>query len=177
MTRLAPDPARYHAAARALHWTIAVLLIGNLASGFLKDALDGVVRIVPLHKSVGLTVLALSVLRLGWRLMSRTPPLPAQIPVWERAAAHVTHAAFYALMIGLPLSGWIFSSAGTYPLDWFGLFTLPKFAVTKQDAIYGLTREGHEVMGIVAALLIALHVAAALRHHFVLKDGLLRRMA
>ena len=169
--------ARYDAVARGLHWAMAVLIIANLASGFLNDALEGIVRVIPVHKSIGLTVLVLSLVRLGWRFAGHRPPLPAAMPAWERAAAQATHAAFYVLMIALPLSGWIFSSAGRYPLDWFGLFPVPKFAVTKADAIYAVMHDGHEAMGVIAALLIALHVGAALRHHFVLRDQVLRRMA
>lgn len=176
--RASPDRlARYDAVARGLHWAMAVLIIANLLSGFLNDALEGIVRVIPLHKSIGLTVLALSLFRLAWRFVGARPPLPAAMPPWERAAAQMTHAAFYALMIALPLSGWIFSSAGKYPLDWFGLFPVPKFAVTKADAIYTVMHDGHEAMGVIAAVLIALHVGAALRHHFVLRDTVLRRMA
>ncbi|AKM11828.1 cytochrome B561 [Croceicoccus naphthovorans] len=167
---------RYNAVARVLHWTIAVLLIGNLIGGLLHDALEDVVRIMPTHKAVGITVLALSIARLGWRIVSRTPPLPRDLPKWEIGAAHAAHTVLYILMIGLPLSGWIFSSAGKYPLSWFGLFDIPKFAVTKEDAIYGIAHEGHEVMAFVAIGLIVLHIGAALRHHFVLQDSVLRRM-
>lgn len=168
--------ARYDAVARGLHWAMAVLIIANLLSGFLNDALEGIVRVIPVHKSIGLTVLVLSLVRLGWRFAGHRPP-PTAMPAWVRAAAKATHAAFYLLMIALPLSGWIFTSAGKYPLDWFGLFPVPKFAVTKGDAIYTVMHGGHEAMGVIAALLIALHVGAALRHHFVLRDQVLRRMA
>lgn len=170
------DAGRYDAVARALHWTIAVLLIGNIAGGLANDALEGVVNVIPAHKAVGITVLALSMVRLAWRLAHRPPPLPAATPAWERATAHLVHALFYALMIGLPLSGWIFASAGRYPLSWFGLFDIPKFALTRDDPIVGLAREGHEVMGYVAIALIVLHIGAALRHQLLLRDGVLQRM-
>lgn len=169
-------PTRYNAGARALHWAIAVLVLVNLAIGFGHELFEGV-RLIPIHKSIGLTVLALTVLRIAWRLGSQRPSLPLGTPSWETAAAHSVHAAFYGLMIALPLSGWLFSSAGKYPLSWFGLFELPKFAVAKDSALYALTREGHEVLGLVWIALIVLHVAAALRHHFVLRDGVLRSMA
>lgn len=172
----AVSDARYNAVARALHWAIAILLIGNLAGGLLHEPLQDVIRIMPVHKAVGITVLALSVLRLLWRLVSRTPPLPADLPKWEVGAAHAAHTVLYVLMIGLPLSGWIFSSTSKYPITWFGLFDVPKFALTKQDPLYAIMHEGHEIMGYVAIALIVLHVGAALRHHFVLKDGVLRRM-
>lgn len=168
--------ARYNSVARALHWIIAVLAIGTLAAGLLNDAVEDVVRVIPAHKAAGITILALTLARLGWRLARPAPPLPDHMPRTERLAAHAAHTALYALMIALPLSGWIFSSAGKYPLSWFGLFPIPKFAITKADPIYGIAREGHEVMGYVALALIALHIGAALRHHFLLKDAVLRRM-
>ncbi|WP_066555448.1 cytochrome b [Croceicoccus bisphenolivorans] len=168
--------ARYNTVARALHWTIAVLLIGNIVGGLLHEPLEDVVQIMPVHKAIGMTVLALSLARLAWRIVSRTPPLPAHMPKWEVGAAHATHTLLYVLMIGLPLSGWIFSSAGKYPLNWFGLFDIPKFAITKENPLVGIAHEGHEVMAFIAIALIVLHIGAALRHHFVLKDTVLRRM-
>lgn len=168
--------ARYNSVARALHWIIAVLAIGTLAAGLLNDAVEDVVRVIPAHKAAGITILALTLARLGWRLARPAPSLPMHMRRGERLAAHAAHGALYALMIALPLSGWIFSSAGKYPLDWFGLFPIPKFAITKADPIYGIAHEGHEVLGYVALALIVLHVAAALRHHFLLKDAVLRRM-
>lgn len=167
---------RYNAVARALHWSIAVLLIANLAAGFLHDALEDVVRIMPTHKAIGMIVLLLSVARLAWRLLSPSPPLPGELPRWEAAAARSAHVVLYGLMIGLPLSGWIFASTSKYDISIFGLFDVPKFALTKQDPLYGIAHEGHELMGWIALALIVLHVAAALRHHFVLKDAILRRM-
>ncbi|WP_240704756.1 cytochrome b [Croceicoccus sediminis] len=168
---------RYNAVARFLHWTIAVIIIGNIIGGFFHDALEDVVNVMPLHKSFGLTVLVLSLVRLGWRMAHRAPPLPAHTPAWERGAAHLTHALFYVLMIGLPMTGWLVSSGSKYPLNWFGLFDVPKFGITPDGAIDGFAHEAHEIMGWVAVALIVLHVGAALRHHFVLKDNVLRRMA
>ncbi len=167
---------RYSTVARTLHWIIALLIVANLALGFAHDALPKDWAVMPVHKSIGLTVLALTLVRIGWRLTHRAPPLPAAMPGWERGAAQATHFAFYALMLLLPLSGWIMSSAGDRPLNWFFLFDVHKFAVTREDAIVGLSRAAHGPLGFVWAALILLHVAAALRHHFVLRDGVLRRM-
>lgn len=167
---------RYTAVARTLHWVIAVLIIANLVLGFAHDALPGDWAVMPVHKSIGLTVLALTLLRLMWRIAHRAPPLPDEMPGWEKAAAHAAHFAFYAFMILVPLSGWIMVSAGARPLNWFFLFDVPKFAVTKSDAIVGLSGAGHEIMGFAWAALVIVHIAAALRHHFVLKDNVLRRM-
>ncbi|OAN51977.1 MULTISPECIES: cytochrome b [unclassified Sphingobium] len=167
---------RYTSVARALHWAIAVLILLNLGLGFAHDALPKDWAVMPVHKSIGLTVLALTLVRIGWRLTHRTPPLPAAMPGWEKGAAHLTHVAFYALMLILPLSGWVMTSAGTRPLNWFFLFDVPKFAVAKGDAIVGVSSEAHELLPWLWVVLIALHVGAALRHHFVLKDDILRRM-
>lgn len=167
---------RYSAFARALHWIMAGLVIANLILGFAHEALPADWKAMPVHKSIGLTVLALTLVRIAWRFTHPAPPLPATMPGWEKVAAHVTHFSFYALMLALPLTGWIMSSAGDRPLDWFFLFDVPKFAVTKTDAIVGISRGSHEPLGFIWAVLILIHIAAALRHHFVLKDGVFRRM-
>jgi cytochrome b561 len=168
--------ARYTTVARALHWIIAILILGNLFFGFAHDALPKDWAVMPVHKSIGLTVLALTLVRIAWRLTHPAPPLPTAMPAWEKGAAHATHLVFYALMLILPLSGWIMSSAGTRPLNWFFLFDVPKFAVGKEDAIVGLSRGAHELLPWLWVALIILHIGAALRHHFALKDDVLRRM-
>jgi cytochrome b561 len=167
---------RYSLVARTLHWIMAVLILFNLWLGIAHDSLPREWQVMPLHKSVGLTVLGLAILRLIWRLTHRPTPLPGQLPVWERAAAKVTHYSFYAFMLLVPLTGWIMTSAGNRPLDWFFLFDVPKFAVAKGDAIVGLSGEAHEIIGYLWMALILLHIVAALRHHFILKDDVLRRM-
>lgn len=168
---------QYSRVARILHWIIALCVIGGLTLGLLHDPLEDVFPAAMwLHKSLGLTVLGLTVVRLSWRLTHRPPALPAEMPGWERSLAHLTHISFYALMLILPMSGWIFSSAGEYPLNWFGLFDVPKFGVTKQDPITGIAHEAHELLGFLMLGLVVLHVAAALRHHFILKDRVLARM-
>jgi cytochrome b561 len=167
---------RYTRVAQALHWAIAILILFNLWLGFAHDSLPRDWPVMPVHKSVGLTVLVLSLVRIGWRLMNPPPPMLATMPQWEKLVGNVTHFAFYALLLIMPLTGWIMSSAGDRPLSWFFLFDVPKFGVTKGDAIVGLSSEGHEILGFLFAALVVLHVAAALRHHFVLKDGTLRRM-
>lgn len=167
---------RYTRVAQSLHWAIAILILLNLLLGFAHDSLPRDWAVMPVHKSIGLTVLALTLVRIGWRLTHPAPPMLATMPGWEKLVANVTHFAFYALLLIMPLTGWIMTSAGDRPLIWFFLFDLPKFGVTKEDAIVGLSSEGHEILGFLFAALIVLHVAAALRHHFVLRDGTLRRM-
>lgn len=167
---------RYTPLARFLHWTIAALILFNLWLGFFRKSLPPEWQAMPVHKSVGLTVLALTVLRIIWRVTHPAPPLPGALPRWEQAAAQLTHWLFYALMLIVPLTGWIMSSAGDRPLSWFFLFDVPKFGVEKGGALYGFSHEAHELLPWLWVGLILLHVAAALRHHFVLKDGALRRM-
>lgn len=167
---------RYSPVARALHWIMAILILFNLFLGFAHDALPREWKVMPVHKSIGLTVLALTVARILWRFTRRAPPLPAGMPAWERGTAHLTHFAFYAFMLIVPLSGWIMTSAGDRPLNWFFLFDVPKFAVAKGDAIVGISGEAHELLAFAWAALLILHALAAVRHHVILKDGVLRRM-
>ncbi|MCP1469543.1 cytochrome b561 [Sphingobium sp. OAS761] len=167
---------RYNAVARFLHWLIALLIIVNLVFGFAHEALPRDWAVMPVHKSIGLTVLALTLVRLGWRATHRAPALPGAMPGWEKGVAHATHFLFYAFMLILPLSGWIMTSPGARPLTWFFLFDVPKFAVAKDDAIVGISHEAHEILPWIWAVLILVHIGAALRHHVMLKDDVLRRM-
>ena len=167
---------KYNGVARALHWLIALGIFTALALGLNSDGWKEAPWMPGLHKSLGLSVLALSLLRLGWRLTHKPPPLPAYTPAWQAMSAKGLHWLFYAMMIGVPLSGWIMSSAGPYPLNWFGLFDVPKFAVGKDSPLADAAHEGHEVMGFLFIPLLALHIVAALYHHYRLKDEVLRRM-
>lgn len=169
---------RYARGAIWLHWIIAALVAVNLAIGLLHDSLlDGVAGAIPLHQSIGLSVLVLTGARIAWRLTHRPPRLPADLPRFERAAARASHAAFYALLLALPLSGWAMGSAGRearYAMRWFGLFDVPHLPVAAHTAAIG--DSAHTVLGYAMAALVVAHVAAALRHHFVLRNGVLARM-
>lgn len=177
MVEAANPAGRYGAVSRFLHWSMAALILVNLPLGLLSDALeDAGYQTVGLHKSIGLTLLALVLVRIGWRLTHRPPPLPASVSRGEARIATGVHVALYALMLAMPLTGYVFSSAGRYPLTWFDLFGVPKLALTRDDAIVGLSREGHEILGWVMIAAALGHIAAALRHHLVLRDGVLRRM-
>lgn len=165
---------RYTRVAIALHWTIAALIIANLAIGLLLDSL----KIYGIHKSIGMLVLLLSIVRLLWRLTHRPPPLPASVKRWETGLAHAVHWLLYALMILIPLSGWIFTSASPkrHPLDFFGLFALPMAPVAQSKALSDTIAERHEQLAYVMIALLVLHVAAALKHRFVDRDRTLDRM-
>lgn len=168
---------RYGRGAIWFHWTTAALVIANLAIGLLHDSLlAGAKGAMPLHKAIGMTALVLTLARIGWRLAHRPPPLPVRLPPAERMAARTAHVAFYALLLALPLTGWVLVSGGTRrPFSWFGLFDLPYLPISK--AAGGVAHQAHGLLGYVMTALVVLHVAAALRHHFLLRDGVLARMA
>ena len=176
MTLIRTD--RYSWGAIWLHWAIALLVLVNLALGlFHESLLDGIKWVIPIHKSIGITVLALTLLRLGWRLTHRPPPLPVDMTGWEHAVAKAVHWAFYALLLALPLTGWMLSSnpARLRPMAWFWLFPIPPLPISGATAKLGSNLHG--VIGYIMLALVVLHIAAALRHHFLLRDGVLARMA
>lgn len=187
MSTRPPRGARYGGVAIAFHWTVAALILGNLALGLWQDRLEGLERyeIIQVHKSIGITVLVLSVLRLAWRLGHRPPPLPGDHGAAARRLAHAVHWAFYALIIALPLTGWLMVSASplNIPTLLYGWVPWPHMpGVAGLDpaarlAVAGRANTAHELLTYVAYLLIALHVAAALKHQFVDRDGVLWRMA
>lgn len=176
LDRTTPDgAARYSAVAMWLHWIIAALIIANLAIGLLHDSL--LKGTMPAHKAIGMTVLALTAVRVAWRLAHRPPPLPAHLPALERRAAHAAHWLLYALMILMPLTGWMMVSgtATRRPFSWFGLFDLPFLPIS--PAAGGIGHDAHGILGWIMLALVVLHVGAALRHRLVLRDGVLGRMA
>lgn len=168
---------QYTAAAKFLHWTMAAAIIALLAVGtgmvFLpKGDLRG--EIYDIHKQLGVLVLALAAVRLGWRAAKGAPALPSATPAVERLAAQAGHLALYLLMFAMPLSGLVMSQAGGHSVHLLGL-TLPEL-VAKDHALHEVAEELHEALAWATALLVGGHLAAALRHHFLLKDDVLRRM-
>jgi cytochrome b561 len=172
----AGELTRYSRVAIALHWAIAVLIIANLTIGLLHQSL--LKGTITLHKSIGMLVLALSILRLLWRLTHRSPPLPATVKRWEKGLAHAADWLLYALMILIPLSGWVFTSASPkrHPLDFFGLFPLPMFPVAQDKTVSSIVAERHEQLAYLMVALLLLHIGAALKHRFVDRDRTLDRM-
>ena len=165
---------RYDSVARLLHWAMAALILTALGLGLLHDALKPM-NVMPLHKSLGLSVLMLAVVRILWRLTHRAPPLPAHIPPAQRAATGAVHGLLYLLMLAMPMSGWATASAGKYPLSYFGLFAWPKLAVTKGSAAAGAAHQAHGVGGWLMLALVAGHIAAAIWHR-MRRDGIMERM-
>ncbi len=180
--------SRYNTVAMALHWLIAVLLISNIGIAWYFNTLSRTASIGPvqLHKSIGITILLLSLLRLAWRFISPPPPLPASVTGWERVAAGTVYVLFYGVMIGMPLSGWAMSSAS--PL--IHVFPITLYKVIPWPAIGPLTtlppaqmKQAHDIFETLHGLgakmaygLIVLHVLAALRHQFIKRDGVVARM-
>ena len=168
---------RYGFVAQGLHWVIAGLLIVQVTLGKIADELPlglDKLALTARHKSVGITILALAAIRLAWRLIDR-PPAPPPMPRWQFVVSRLTHAAFYVLLFAMPLSGWLMSSASNYPVSWFGLVQLPDF-VRPDEGLEHLLEEVHETLAKVLITLAILHVAAALKHQFIDRDGLLTRM-
>lgn len=177
---------RYTRVAIFLHWLIAILLIGQIAGGLLMVRIDDgeaalKFQIFQLHKSFGVTILVLTLARLGWRLGHKPPPLPAAMPAWEKFAAKATHWAFYALLIVVPLLGWSYVSASPFqvPTLLFGQIPLPHLPLQgfeEQKDVAEFFEESHELAAKTTLVLLALHVGAALKHQFINRDEVLSHM-
>lgn len=180
-------PSRFGWVAIVLHWTIGLGILAMLAMGLtmthVKVAPPTMFKLYQLHKSIGITILLAAALRLLWRLGHRPPALPGDMPRWERGAAEGTHVLLYGLMIGMPLVGWALVSASplNIPTVLYGVIPWPHIPVTawfgvgKAQAAPALARL-HAWGGYTLIALVALHAGAALRHHLVLRDDVLRRM-
>ena len=168
---------RWGGVTRLLHWAMALIIAGQIGLGwYMTDLPRGVpkLKLYALHKSFGLTLLVLAVLRLLWRLSERRPALPP-MPAWQARGAAFTHVALYALLFAIPLSGWLFNSAAGFPLQWFELVNLP--ALTGANAGLKVTAKAlHEGGVTVLLIILALHSGAALKHHFLDRDRTLASM-
>jgi cytochrome b561 len=167
---------RYSRGAIAFHWAIAALVLFNLWLGLFHDGLPREWKVMAVHKSVGITILVLTLGRIAWRLTHRPPHLPELMAGWEKAAAKGVHFVLYALLLILPLTGWLMSSnpLKPRPFSWFYLFDVPILPAT--PAIASGAHEAHELLGYLMAALVTIHIAAALRHHLLLRDKVLARM-
>lgn len=163
---------------QSLHWLIALLIVVIAIIGLNMVDLPNSPRkisVYALHKSLGLTVLALVVLRAAWRLYAGAPRHLPGTPTWQQRVATVTHAALYALMLAMPLSGWLLNSAAGYPLQWFKLFNLPALAA-HDEGLREVAEGLHEAGFWVLLVLVLAHAGAALFHHLFQHDDTLRRM-
>lgn len=179
---MSTTPARYTATARWLHALLGLALVGVFAMGLYMTELPFSPQRLKLynwHKWAAMLVLAFSVLRLVWRLTHRPPALPASIrnamPAWQRVAHHGTHAGLYGLFFAVPLLGWAYSSSAGFPVVLFGMLPLPDWVPANPD-LAELLKPLHKLAAYALAGLVLLHVAAALKHALIDRDGLLRRM-
>jgi cytochrome b561 len=175
---MATASTRYGPVAIALHWLAAALILGNLAYGLYLVGLPlsaQKLRYFSYHKWIGVTVLLLSAGRLLWRLFHRPPPLPPAMRPWERRAAHASHALLYVLFFAAPLSGWLFSSAAGFQTVYLGVLPIPDL-LAKNRELAEILKVTHHWINYTLAAVVLLHIAAALKHHFVDRDDVLRRM-
>jgi cytochrome b561 len=173
---MSPAP-RYTSVAIALHWLLALAIVGTFGVGLYMADLPFSLQRVKLfnwHKWAGMSILALSVLRLLWRLTHRPPP-DVPMPAWQARVAHATHFLFYLAFFAVPLTGWAMTSAKGFPVVWFGVLPLPDF-VPKDHDLGELLEDIHAWLAYGLAALVLAHAAGALKHHFIDRDGLMARM-
>ena len=167
----------YNRGAIALHWISAALVVANLLLGLSMVGLPISPRKLQwyvVHKSIGITIFLLTSLRLAWRAL-RPHPAPVPMPRWQRRAAALSHALLYVLLFAIPVSGWLFSSATGVHVVYLGLVPLPDL-VARDRALGDVLRLVHLSLNALLAAVVCIHVAAALRHHFVDRDAVLARM-
>jgi cytochrome b561 len=170
--------ARYSRSAIALHWVIALLIFATFPLGLYMHQLPlspEKLEYFSYHKWIGVTVFVLAIARLAWRAFHPAPPLPPGMPRWEQRAAHAAHVLLYLLLFVVPLSGWLESSATGMQTVWFGVLPLPD-VVPRNKALGEVLLTVHQSLNWLLAALVVGHVAAALRHHFRLRDDTLARM-
>ncbi|MET0717135.1 MAG: cytochrome b [Pseudoxanthomonas sp.] len=170
---------RWGPVSQAFHWLIVLLILGMAIVGLTMVELPKTPKyfwVYTAHKSTGITVLVLMLARLGWRLYAgASPPVPGT-PRWQERVANLTHWLLYALVLAIPLSGWLYDSAsGLRPFRWFGLFHMPKL-VAPDKALSELAVEAHELLFWVLVALVVVHAGAAFYHHFFQRDAILVRM-
>jgi cytochrome b561 len=172
------ETLRYTRAAVVLHWTSAVLVFCGFSLGLFMTGLDfspAKLRLYAFHKWIGITVFLLAAARLAWRAAHPAPPALASMPAWQKRAASATHGLLYVLMLAIPISGWIYSSATGVSVVYLGLFPLPDLVPKDRESAKALLLV-HQTLNFTLAAMVTLHVAAALWHHFVDRDGVMARM-
>lgn len=168
--------------ARILHWSVAGLIVGQYVLAKLAEKAEHhdktleQLALLANHKSVGITILVLAVIRLAYRLISKTPDLPESMPRWQKLASKASHVLLYYFLFALPLTGWLMSSAKAYSVSWFNLFALPDL-VSPNESIADIMHSGHHFLSKALVVIAAVHILAALKHHFIDKDEVLKRMA
>jgi cytochrome b561 len=172
------NPSRYHPVSIAFHWVLALAIISSFAMGVYMSDLPmspARLKLYNYHKWAGITILALSALRLLWRLTHR-PPADLPMPGWQARIAHATHFALYVLFFAVPLVGWAYSSAAGFPIVVFGVLPLPDF-VSPDKALAEVLKATHRNLAFLMSFLVIGHIAGALKHQLIDRDGLLARMS
>lgn len=170
--------ARYGGVAIALHWTTAALVVGGFALGLHMTGLDfspARLEYYAWHKWIGITVFVVAAARLAWRAAVPPPPLPDGVPPWQRHAATAVHRLLYALLLAVPVSGWLYSSATGVSVVYLGAVPLPNLIGKDREVARWLLLL-HQSLNFTLAVAVTVHVAAALRHRLVARDGVLERM-
>jgi cytochrome b561 len=174
---------RYGAVAIAFHWLLALAIVGSFSLGvYMHDLPFSIARVklFNYHKWAGVTILALSALRLLWRLTHRPPPVPARVlaamPPWQQRAAQLSHGLMYVLFFAVPLLGWAYSSAAGLSIVWFGVLPLPDFVPVNKALADAVLKPLHAYAAFTLAAVVLVHVAAAIKHQFIDRDNLMSRM-
>ena len=168
----------YSTGSKWIHWLVALIVISMLAGSFFLDDVPEQYkgRAYMIHKSVGLTVLFLMILRLFWIRYRGKPALPVSVSAWERFLSHLVQYSLYVFVILMPLCGWIMSVAANRTPVFFGLFPVPIPGIAPNKALSQLMLQAHITIAWIIIALLVLHIAGALKHHFIDKDDVLRRM-
>ncbi len=169
---------RYSSVSLAFHWGIALAVLAQVVLITAREAIEGPMsrELLQVHKALGMTILALTLARLLWRFIHPAHPMPQGTPGWQKIAARLTHGLFYFLLIAIPVFGWASSSAGGRAFEWFSLFNIPLLPIEGGREIAGRYMDLHKLAVKALYVLLALHVLAGLKHHFVDRDNVLHRM-
>jgi cytochrome b561 len=172
------SPQRYTGVAITLHWLIAAVILGTFLLGQYMTNLQlspAKLKLYSYHKWIGVTIFVLVLARLAWRLAHRPPAPPATMPAWQHSAAGIAHFFLYVLTLAIPISGWLMSSASGFQVVYLGMIPIPDVLAKNKEMAEQL-KQLHEALNWLMVLLVALHIAAALKHHLVDRDDVLRRM-
>lgn len=172
------SPDRWGSVAQFLHWSVAGLILALMVLGWIAKFTPlspGKLTLFYWHKSLGMLLLALVLIRLGWRAGNPAPALPRNLPRWESGMAHATHILLYLLIVLMPVSGWLINSASGFPFKIFWMIPLPSITPVSEHLEH-IFKLAHLVMFWVLSGVVAGHIGAALRHHFILHNSILKRM-
>lgn len=168
----------YSAGSKWLHWIVAVLVLMMLSFGFFLDDVPEQFQgtAYMMHKSIGLTIFFLMIVRLFWILYTGKPDLPFSVPRWERILSKFVQMSMYVFLFAMPLAGWVMSVANDRVPTFFGLFPMPLYGIPVDKELGEWMAGAHEIIAYILIVLIALHIAGALKHQFIDKDKVMRRM-